>query len=152
MRSTGGFTLVELLVSLGLMALVGLMLLSGISSGRRVWERADSRTNDAESIAAAQSLFRNILERAYPATRFDGSAPFVDFRGESDSVSFIGPPLAAERSASFRRYHLALSRFDQLALDSSNSMALDPNRSEEHTSELPSLIRISYDVFCLKKK
>src|SRR3546814_16958062 len=99
MRSTGGFTLVELLVSLGLMALVGLMLLSGISSGRRVWERADSRTNDAESIAAAQSLFRNILERAYPATRFDGSATFVAFRGESDSVSFIGPPLAAAQSA-----------------------------------------------------
>src|SRR3546814_8292685 len=26
------------------------------------------------------------------------------------------------------------------------------SRSEEHTSELQSLIRISYDVFCLKKK
>src|SRR3546814_10023916 len=26
------------------------------------------------------------------------------------------------------------------------------NRSEEHTYELQSLIRISYDVFCLKKK
>src|SRR3546814_1417544 len=27
-----------------------------------------------------------------------------------------------------------------------------PERSEEHTSELPSLMRISYAVFCLKKK
>src|SRR3546814_9400868 len=27
-----------------------------------------------------------------------------------------------------------------------------PRRSEEHTSELQSLIRISYAVFCLKKK
>src|SRR3546814_7839866 len=26
------------------------------------------------------------------------------------------------------------------------------DRSEEHTSELQSLMRISYDVFCLKKK
>src|SRR3546814_4326613 len=26
------------------------------------------------------------------------------------------------------------------------------NRSEEHTSELPSLMRISYAVFCLKKQ
>src|SRR3546814_3329281 len=26
------------------------------------------------------------------------------------------------------------------------------NRSEEHTSELQSLMRISYDVFCLKNK
>src|SRR3546814_10810487 len=27
-----------------------------------------------------------------------------------------------------------------------------PHRSEEHTSELQSLVRISYAVFCLKKK
>src|SRR3546814_2459474 len=27
-----------------------------------------------------------------------------------------------------------------------------PTRSEEHTSELQSLMRISYDVFCLTKK
>src|SRR3546814_3559959 len=29
---------------------------------------------------------------------------------------------------------------------------LPPGRSEEHTSELQSLMRISYAVFCLKKK
>src|SRR3546814_18825800 len=33
------------------------------------------------------------------------------------------------------------------ALDNGN-----PNRSEEHTSELQSLMRITYAVFCLKKK
>src|SRR3546814_13762677 len=31
-------------------------------------------------------------------------------------------------------------------------VGLDEQRSEEHTSELPSLMRISYAVFCLKKK
>src|SRR3546814_5984659 len=31
-------------------------------------------------------------------------------------------------------------------------VGLDPVRSEEHTSELQSLMRISYAVFCLKKK
>src|SRR3546814_1650669 len=31
-------------------------------------------------------------------------------------------------------------------------VALRPERSEEHTSELQSLMRISYAVFCLKKK
>src|SRR3546814_5506210 len=30
--------------------------------------------------------------------------------------------------------------------------AILPGRSEEHTSELQSLMRISYAVFCLKKK
>src|SRR3546814_9727301 len=32
------------------------------------------------------------------------------------------------------------------------SDAMTPARSEEHTSELQSLIRISYAIFCLKKK
>src|SRR3546814_3215230 len=31
-------------------------------------------------------------------------------------------------------------------------LAANTSRSEEHTSELQSLMRISYDVFCLKKK
>src|SRR3546814_2977224 len=33
-----------------------------------------------------------------------------------------------------------------------DAIDLEPGRSEEHTSELQSLMRISYAVFCLKKK
>src|SRR3546814_1602067 len=33
-----------------------------------------------------------------------------------------------------------------------NNRMIEFNRSEEHTSELQSLMRISYAVFCLKKK
>src|SRR3546814_10412185 len=36
--------------------------------------------------------------------------------------------------------------------DRMSNPAIWPGRSEEHTSELQSLMRISYDVFCLKKK
>src|SRR3546814_10877853 len=43
-----------------------------------------------------------------------------------------------------------------VALLANEAAALDPEvtarRSEEHTSELQSLMRISYAVFCLKKK
>src|SRR3546814_1142116 len=37
-------------------------------------------------------------------------------------------------------------------LDDMLAAVLDEDRSEEHTSELQSLMRISYAVFCLKKK
>src|SRR3546814_4068761 len=46
-----------------------------------------------------------------------------------------------------RRLHDAGIRRINVSLDS-----LDRDRSEEHTSELQSLMRISYAVFCLKKK
>src|SRR3546814_4234905 len=38
------------------------------------------------------------------------------------------------------------------ASDVDTVTAGEPKRSEEHTSELQSLMRISYAVFCLKKK
>src|SRR3546814_1603232 len=37
-------------------------------------------------------------------------------------------------------------------LHDGDGLTLDDGRSEEHTSELQSLMRISYAVFCLKKK
>src|SRR3546814_4777436 len=38
------------------------------------------------------------------------------------------------------------------ANDIHSNIEIKPHRSEEHTSELQSLMRISYAVFCLKKK
>src|SRR3546814_5015294 len=46
-------------------------------------------------------------------------------------------------------------RFTQAATDDDHDgcwKAREDSRSEEHTSELQSLMRISYAVFCLKKK
>src|SRR3546814_4951620 len=40
----------------------------------------------------------------------------------------------------------------RLGRDDASFFTSDEGRSEEHTSELQSLMRISYAVFCLKKK
>src|SRR3546814_10049853 len=47
----------------------------------------------------------------------------------------------------------SLDKADRTYLERSNQRALEtaPSRSEEHTSELQSLMRISYAVFCLQK-
>src|SRR3546814_3419492 len=59
--------------------------------------------------------------------------------------------------AAFDQYMLSLIVFARLIQISVQELASDINdrldgRSEEHTSELQSLMRISYAVFCLKKK
>src|SRR3546814_6067439 len=41
---------------------------------------------------------------------------------------------------------------DWFAVERIDGRDIDVGRSEEHTSELQSLMRISYAVFCLKKK
>src|SRR3546814_3917928 len=49
---------------------------------------------------------------------------------------------------------LALGSYALVAIDRDNPLSSEAamKRSEEHTSELQSLMRISYAVFCLKKK
>src|SRR3546814_1962307 len=46
----------------------------------------------------------------------------------------------------------ALERGENVKISSFGTFVLRDKRSEEHTSELQSLMRISYAVFCLKKK
>src|SRR3546814_8688787 len=50
--------------------------------------------------------------------------------------------------------HQLLAAFQHRAVARQQAAAVidQPARSEEHTSELQSLMRISYAVFCLKKK
>src|SRR3546814_9948238 len=45
----------------------------------------------------------------------------------------------------------AAARMNMANLEPAKRAELLPDRSEEHTSELQSLMRISYAVFCLKK-
>src|SRR3546814_2016983 len=57
-----------------------------------------------------------------------------------------GVPDLPQRPILFERQALQVEIVDQ------HIQARVPPRSEEHTSELQSLMRISYAVFCLKKK
>src|SRR3546814_1485406 len=61
-------------------------------------------------------------------------------------AGFLGQPLTARLA--FAQQARAASKAHQSGLQAQGQM----ERSEEHTSELQSLMRISYAVFCLKKK
>src|SRR3546814_2447274 len=66
----------------------------------------------------------------------------IDPRSFEDGVDRVAT-IATEKT---RAVKMALDR-DKITLS-----VTSPERSEEHTSELQSLMRISYAVFCLKKK
>src|SRR3546814_3832284 len=57
-----------------------------------------------------------------------------------------------DRFAIGQRVDIHLYRVTQIAVDQDRAIPRHLHRSEEHTSELQSLMRISYAVFCLKKK
>src|SRR3546814_10878250 len=84
------------------------------------------------------------------------AAALDDLAAAKDAVAVDIDPIF------YRTFLAALARFFRIGgqgerhdagiLDSSRSLGRRRRRSEEHTSELQSLMRISYAVFCLKTK
>src|SRR3546814_1590122 len=68
------------------------------------------------------------------------------FCGSKPRPRDSGPPLDPATAGGAR-----LSRFLAARLIRSPLLSMPVSRSEEHTSELQSLMRTSYAVFCLKK-
>src|SRR3546814_8909093 len=105
----------------------------------------------------------NVRPPIVPLTEYDArellSKPLVDLCAEHGPTRVAGSVGCDEKTIRNARDEKSTLRLDfasnLLALD---GRALDPilnhygRRSEEHTSELQSLMRISYAVFCLKKK
>src|SRR3546814_8963868 len=94
------------------------------------------------------SITRNLLDETFVAAT--GRRP--QGAVETSSYSLISKLLLSSNQISFR----SMSEFEE-EMRTGQLIPLDltfplPGRSEEHTSELQSLMRISYAVFCLKKK
>src|SRR3546814_8612388 len=92
------------------------------------------------SFAATSAYFLHLISTLEPRQKF----AFID-------TGYHFPETLAYRDYLIERFGLdvfsvrAESWKHQFSID-------DKTRSEEHTSELQSLMRISYAVFCLKKK
>src|SRR3546814_5941320 len=77
-------------------------------------------------------------------------------RQSVDPATLVVAEIPADRAGTARRHSDARDYAETVSFLATSRLrrrALSDNlRSEEHTSELQSLMRISYAVFCLKKK
>src|SRR3546814_512638 len=81
----------------------------------------------------------------------------ADAREHHDAVSLdqfdaLRPKRLVENVGAINMDDGANGRFDRFGFQIHDGISSHAMRSEEHTSELQSLMRISYAVFCLKKK
>src|SRR3546814_7117677 len=74
-------------------------------------------------------------------------------------LQIVRPLAARGKQVDLKHQHIVIRRRDDMLERRIRHqpavpipMPIDLDRSEEHTSELQSLMRISYAVFCLKKK
>jgi general secretion pathway protein J len=124
-QKTAGYAIAEMLASLVILGMIGTMMISGITTGRRVWERMDANDVAAENVAGAQLLLRERIESAFPATRNDTVPPYADFEGKADEISFLGEARDSERPTALRRYRLALDTDGDLVLSVVSDVALN---------------------------
>src|SRR3546814_2176057 len=106
--------------------------------------RRPPRSTRTDTLFPYTTLFRSAW---HPGMLLDGATMQIAF--PKDLVTFRNP----QSGYSFFSYLFEQGRL----VDFVNHQTFFPtrhefNRSEEHTSELQSLMRISYAVFCLKKK
>src|SRR3546814_10427117 len=93
-----------------------------------------------------------MLRRPPRSTRTDTLFPDTTlFRSVTDAGQFCGHGYSPALRARLRRRAIVSESADSHGLILCRNRTA-PRRSEEHTSELQSLMRNSYAVFCLKKK
>src|SRR3546814_9967447 len=93
---------------------------------------------------------RAVIDRAYPALD-EARALATNDRAEYEAYVTLQTIGSADSLREIVRQSAELGRMRGV-LPEGAAMTLSVARSEEHTSELQSLMRISYAVFCLKKK
>src|SRR3546814_2134912 len=92
-----------------------------------------------------------MIRRPPRSTRTDTLFPYTTLFRSSSSSHCSRARFRASRRAARGRWSPRPARRRADRLQRGNSRPTG-GRSEEHTSELQSLMRISYAVFCLKKK
>src|SRR3546814_10010292 len=102
---------------------------------------SDVRLRDSiNGVTVAEEVNRRLGTRVIFLTAYPAEALVS---GRAWGARFLGKPYS---ETELRQV------IDELLSDGADGEAAPGGRSEEHTSELQSLMRISYAVFCLKKK
>jgi prepilin-type N-terminal cleavage/methylation domain-containing protein len=112
-----GFTLVEMLVALGLLGLASLMIFQGLVAGQRLWRRETAQAAAGEAVEAAQTQVRGRIERLSPITHFVEGKPVADLSGSSDRFDFLSLPADADRPSPMQRFALTRDADGDLALE-----------------------------------
>src|SRR3546814_2780254 len=105
------------------------------------------RISDWSSDVCSSDLYQDAFERKLLAIRKQTQNPLAEIARKQNlpELSQFYMPSFSSRTVVYKGLLLAGQ------VGSFYADLVNPLRSEEHTSELQSLMRISYAVFCLKK-
>ena len=88
-RAQRGFTLLETVVALTLLAVMLTMLFAGLRMGIRAWDAGTGRGDRADQVLLTASFVRKELTAAFPWRFKDPLAVKLAFKGERERLRFV---------------------------------------------------------------
>ncbi len=145
--ASAGFTLVETLASLAILAMLSLMLVLGAQFGRRTLTRADG--GQGAAVEAAQTLLRSRLQRTFPYGHPNSGFPTVDFNGAADRIQFYAPPPDSVGPDALQHYALSLTPGGDLRLSMVSDLANDQAQPTRTIPLLSGVASVEFAYFGL---
>ena len=91
-RNQAGFTLVEVLIGITLLAMLGTLIANGLRLGGRAWNDAERQTASGDETAMLRNLLRRTIARTRPEfASADPRDTAIAFGGEADTLSLMAP-------------------------------------------------------------
>lgn len=106
-RAEAGFTLIEVLIGVTLLAMLAALIATGTRAGSRAWNSAERQTGEVDDMDAVQTLLRRTIAEARPSfAAADPADPAIAFSGEPDTLSLVGPQPATQGEGPWARQRL----------------------------------------------
>jgi len=109
-RRSDGFTLLEVLVAVVIMAVIMTTAFGALRLGGRSWEAGVTRATDNERFRAVADLMRRQVSQVIPMTWPDGTEKRIAFDGASDQLRFVSTAPQQYRQAGLFEYGLSAQR------------------------------------------
>ena len=112
-RGASGFTLVELVLALSILAVMVTILFGGLRVGLRAWERGEAKASTLQHSRSMTQLLEGALSGTYPYTGLPEQGtvtPVIYFKGEPERVFFVtvSPPIPLSAAVPFTAVTLAM--------------------------------------------
>jgi general secretion pathway protein J len=88
-KKSRGFTLLELLLALGLLAMMMVMIYSALSFGIRSWDTGDARITESAHLRIVDSFLRRELGQVFPVRWRGIPESRIAFEGGKQEIKFV---------------------------------------------------------------